>query len=391
MPRKAQWPPPIHRHSSGQARVRIAGVVHYLGAYGSEAAAKQYARLVGGGEPGPRLKGPLSVAAAVELYDGHARGHYRKPDGTQTSEVGYVVRACSYAVRLFGKAAAEDFRGKALKKVRDAMVEAGWCRSNVNHHVNVIKRCWKWLLAEELVSAECYGSLRAVEALKSGRTEAPDRPKVLPAEPAHVEAAVPFLTPHLRAAVRLQLACGCRPGEALALRPCDVREGEGGVWLWELPSHKTAHHGKARLVVLGPQAQEAIGALLKAQCPDWPADPGAKGARVLFNPKRSEKERRAAVRAGAKSPRRSPLAGRYPVGTRFTVEAYAKAVARACKNAEVPHWHPNRLRHLAGTRFASEFGVEVARILLGHANVKVTELYAECDMEKARAAMLRSG
>jgi integrase len=49
------------------------------------------------------------------------------------------------------------------------------------------------------------------------------------------------------------------------------------------------------------------------------------------------------------------------------------------------------LRHTAATNLRKEFGIEVARVILGHASPAVTEIYAEADREKAIGAMRRIG
>jgi integrase len=85
-----------------------------------------------------------------------------------------------------------------------------------------------------------------------------------------------------------------------------------------------------------------------------------------------------------KHPKRAP-------GKLYTTIAYDHAVSRACERADVPSWAPNQIRHNAGTRIRSEFGVEAARIILGHASVATTEIYAEIDREQARKIMRQLG
>jgi integrase len=51
--------------------------------------------------------------------------------------------------------------------------------------------------------------------------------------------------------------------------------------------------------------------------------------------------------------------------------------------ANVPHWHPHQLRHNHATMVRRQYGLEVARILLGHKTAAVTEIYAEADEQKA--------
>ena len=53
-------------------------------------------------------------------------------------------------------------------------------------------------------------------------------------------------------------------------------------------------------------------------------------------------------------------------------------------------WHPHQLRHNAATEL-SEFGIEVARVILGHRSAAITEVYAEMDAKKAIDVMALLG
>jgi site-specific recombinase XerC len=50
-------------------------------------------------------------------------------------------------------------------------------------------------------------------------------------------------------------------------------------------------------------------------------------------------------------------------------------------------WGPNRLRHRAASFLRKEFGLEAARVILGHTSSAVTEIYAEMDQKKAAEIM----
>lgn len=56
---------------------------------------------------------------------------------------------------------------------------------------------------------------------------------------------------------------------------------------------------------------------------------------------------------------------------------------RACEKAGVPKWIPGQLRHNAGTTIRRKYGLEAARLILGHQSMATTEIYAEQDMAKA--------
>ena len=57
--------------------------------------------------------------------------------------------------------------------------------------------------------------------------------------------------------IRFQRLTGCRPGEVCILRPCDV-DTSGEVWAYRPESHKTEHHGRDRVIFLGPKAQDVL-------------------------------------------------------------------------------------------------------------------------------------
>jgi hypothetical protein len=57
----------------------------------------------------------------------------------------------------------------------------------------------------------------------------------------------------------------------------------------------------------------------------------------------------------------------------------------------VPHWHPHQLRHTKATEIRREAGLDAARAVLGHRSPKVTEVYAEIDVNKAAEVMAKLG
>jgi integrase len=83
-------------------------------------------------------------------------------------------------------------------------------------------------------------------------------------------------------------------------------------------------------------------------------------------------------------PKKSP-------GASYSVESYRRAIAYGCQRAGVPKWHPHQLRHNAATQLRKEFGLDVARAVLGHTSPAVTEIYAERDEMAATRAMEQAG
>jgi hypothetical protein len=54
-------------------------------------------------------------------------------------------------------------------------------------------------------------------------------------------------------------------------------------------------------------------------------------------------------------------------------------------------WHPHQLRHNAATDLRKQYGIELARIVLGHRSAFVTEIYAEADRQQAVEVIARIG
>ena len=226
---------------------------------------------------------------------------------------------------------------------------------------------------------------------------------MLPVDDATVDATAPHLPPIVADMLRLQRWTGCRPGEVCILRPCDV-DATGEVWAFRPESHKTEHHGRHRVIFLGPKTQDIL----------WPYLLREKTA-YCFIPAESERKRNALRREDRKSPMTPSQAKRRPnrhpkwsPGNRYTTDSYRRAIARAVdlanrqivkeaersgiKNPELPpHWHPNQLRHSVGTEVRKQFGLEATQVVLGHASANVSEIYAERDLTLAAEIMRKIG
>jgi site-specific recombinase XerC len=85
---------------------------------------------------------------------------------------------------------------------------------------------------------------------------------------------------------------------------------------------------------------------------------------------------------------RQPKANRKrPPRDRYGVDGYR----RACLKAGLPIWVPLPLRHSAGTEVRKRYGLEASQAVLGHAELGVTQVYAEKDLEAARRVMAEIG
>ena len=55
------------------------------------------------------------------------------------------------------------------------------------------------------------------------------------------------------------------------------------------------------------------------------------------------------------------------------------------------HWSPNQLRHTRATEVRAQFGLDGAASILGHAQIGVTQVYAEQDQARALEVARRIG
>src|SRR5581483_2095340 len=76
---------------------------------------------------------------------------------------------------------------------------------------------------------------------------------------------------------------------------------------------------------------------------------------------------------------------------RYNRRSYRVAIVRACQKAGVPEWSPLQLRHTAATAIRARYGVEAAKVILGHTKVETTQIYAERDLGRAQEIMAAIG
>jgi integrase len=213
-------------------------------------------------------------------------------------------------------------------------------------------------VSEELVPASVYQALMTVRGLRRGHPGTYDKPKVKPVPQQHVEAVLPFLCPQVAAMVQLQPLLGARPSEVCVMRGRDI-DRSGPVWWYridpnEVPRegptnlHKTAHvegadgSASVKLLPIGPKAQ----AILK----DWLRE---NADEYLFQPREARQARYAERRKRRTTPlwrshvehqaRKKKAEPKRAPRDHYDRYSYAHAIARACRKAGVPHWHPHQL------------------------------------------------
>jgi integrase len=280
-----------------------------------------------------------------------------------------------------------------------------WSRKYTNDSVDRIRRAFRWAVSREMIPSHVYEALRSVDGLRRGRSSARESDPVKPVADEHVEAVKPFVSREVWSLIQIQLFTGCRPGEATIMRGSDI-DMSGRVWTFTPMMHKTQHHGKGRVIFLGPKAQAVVRRFLKTDLNAF-----------LFSPSEAESNRNASRRQKRRTPmtpshqRRATQARqrrrRRPPRDHYDVASYRRAITRACDLADaaakqnrelpedgerlVPRWSPHQLRHNAATKLRKEFGIEAARVILGHSSASTTELYAELDEARALKVVQKIG
>lgn len=413
MPRLVNiFPKYRHHKATGQAVVNLNGHDIYLGLYKSQASRLEYDRVITQWMAAGRRHVPiqaqseLSILALCLAYLEFAEGYYVK-NGKPTSQLINVKLAIRYLREHYGRTLAVDFGPLALQTMQRILAEKRLTRKTVNSLVGIYKAMFRWANNQEMLPPHVYQALQPVPGLKMGRSLARESQPVRPVDPQIVEQTLPYLPTVVADMVRFQLLTAVRPQEVYNLRPCDIDRTET-IWRYTPEHHKTEHHGKSRTIHIGPQAQAVLAAYLER-------DP----EECCFQPRESETQRN----AERKSKRATPMtpSHRRRVGKsnrkrsprkNYGVDTYRRAIARACdaidkrmKNEQnqqllkqgqpaqfkfekgeprlFPNWHPNQLRHTQATLIRAKYGVEMAQLMLGHSNVRVTEIDAEKDQAAA--------
>ena len=404
MPRpKSPFPAYRLHRTSGQARVIVGGRHIYLGPYDSPESRLKYSQLIA------ELKDPVSqlrltqpsgsiltVAQVLVVYLEYAEQEYPAENGKPHKEFICIKAALKPLAELYHDLPGNEFGPKKLKTVREKLIEANLCRTEVNKRVGKIKRVFKWAVGEELLHPSVYEGLRAVDGLRyDPKKRVRESTPVRPVAEETVELTLAYVSLQVATMIRLQWLTGMRPGEVLAMKPSLIDQS-GDVWLYQPNAHKNQWRGHQRVIPLGPQAQAALQPFLSRP-----------GDRYLFSPAEAEQVRhdnravhrnrrtkiypcelRAREKRKAKAAKRAAKSKRAR-GLNYTPESYRRAIAYGVKKSnrerlktdakavKIPQWSPYQLRHSFATRLRKTHGVEAAQVGLGHARTNVVDVYAE--------------
>lgn len=388
-PKTVRVPKLRHHKSSGRAVATFNNRDIYFGKYGTSEARQSYHRYVAeweaNGRQPPIPKGDdVTVTELAAAFLRYAKAHHRRPDGTPTSRIYNVTGTLRPLERLYGDTRIADFGPRAFAACRQTWIDEGMTRQTVNDYAATLRSVFKWGVSQELVPEHIYRALCSVAGVRAGRTTAKENRDRKPVPQADIDAIKPHVSRAIWGLIRLQLYTGARGGELVGLRPIDL-DMSGKVWIAKLDQHKTAWRAKTRELLFGPRGQEVIAEFLGGRPLDAP----------LFDPREAQRETAELRRTGPgrrANQKPNPRKTARTLGETYTATSYGRAIRRACELAGIdPPWSPHQLRHAAASRLRKEYGIELARIVLGHSSAITTETYAEADRKKALSAVEKTG
>ena len=355
-----------HHKATNQARVRINGVSYYLGKWNSAESKERYRRLIAEYLSTGfirDLSAPITVAELIERFIRDSEGKYQQRHFIK------IQKTLELVLPLYGTLKAADFGPVKLKEIRKAMIGFGWCRTTINQRIRIVVKCFRFGVGEELIPASVGHALRELSKLERGKG-VPEGEPVLPVAEHQIWPVVAVAPANIAAMIQVQLYTGMRTGEVCRLRGADITQDwpAEGIWSFQPKEHKTAHHGIEKVALIGPRAQRILTPFLEARLP----------GEYVFRP--ADSYPWDASKGHAK-----------PLGECYGVPSYCRAVARACLSAGVAAWSPGQLRHNAASFLTAEFGIEIARIILGHQSIQTTYGYVLDDLTKAAEAMRKAG
>jgi len=152
--------------------VRIDGKDEYLGKYNSPESWEKYHRRIAEwlagdqqSQPEPDAITAFTVTELLAAYWQFAKTYYSK-GGAPTKKPSCMKEALGPLRTLYGRSQVRDFGPKALKAVRQHVIDQGLSRCLINRRIGRIKRVFKWAVAEELAPPSVYHGLQALPGLR---------------------------------------------------------------------------------------------------------------------------------------------------------------------------------------------------------------------------------
>ena len=319
---------------------------------------------------------PLTVNELCELFLAATVNRWKKPIfGRSHSRERYVFALKAFCCELgeqnansVSKRQIKDFRDTIAKKRNSRFPEQPLSRRYVNQFLLCVKEVYRWGYRTEHVTEEEMEMVSAVPIIKKGDTDLREPVPVTSVSIDTVEKTLPFVVAPIADMCRVHYLTGMRSGELCQMRPVDLMD-EGVVLRYIPQTHKTEHHGKRRIIYIGPKARTILQPYIDAcQSPD----------EHLWSP------RKTMIFLHGKCPARQS-------GDRYTTPLYYGHLYRAIKRAGVEHWHPHQLRHAFATIAAKGYDLESVKEVLGHSSVAITEIYVDPSFERAKKVVAAIG
>ncbi|TWT76206.1 site-specific tyrosine recombinase XerC [Planctomycetes bacterium CA13] len=376
--------PDYRFHFSGQAIVTLDGTDFYLGPHNSPESRAKYFALLGeynanGMKAPQQQQHQVAAPVTVRCVTGEFREHIKKKYAKNANEKRRFENLCTLLEDEYGGDPVEKFGPRKLAELRELFVASGNCRRYVNDQTRNIIRIFQHGVSAEIVDPNTLVSLNSLEPLRYGQTEARESEPRQPVAIESVRATAKLLSPTIRTMVLVQAATGMRPSEVFNLRPRDI-DRSGDVWIYIPEKHKNTWRGKKRVVPIIEEVRAALTPYLLRDTDAYCFSPreSAQWYREQRTANRKT-NRRWGTKPGDKrkaDPKRRP-------GVKFTKDSYRRAIKRKAEQANVEHWTPYQLRHLAASVVCEHLGLELTQSLLGHSHTAQTEHYVRVAQSKA--------
>jgi integrase len=347
MPKKTIPKYRLHK-ASGQASVTLKGKTFYLGKFKCKESYQKYnaliAQYIANQQTLPPALTPSHITCqelAVQYLDYMFK--YYCPNGEIAPPYSKRKVAVKGFVQHFGTTPVAEFTPLSLVFLRDKWVEHGYARPVINEMIGYVKAMFRWGTTYLNISHDISARICMVDWLKRGHTTAREFRKIPPIEDTVIEQTLKFTCEPIGDMIRIQRLIAGRPQDVRNMRACDIDQSKE-IWKYAPYKHKTQNRGRTRILAVGPKAQEILIPLLQER----------KGEDFVFQIN----------------------------GKQVSPMQYPRGIAIACKEAGIPVWAPNRIRHTAGTDIREKYGLEVASLMLGHSTVSTSETYAELNYKR---------
>lgn len=387
--------PKYCKHSSGKGMVyRGKKPIYFPGLHNSPEsleAYRNYLHKLRGEVPPPPPPETMTMLAFLVKFS------KKKLLSLPESEQGHYRVMISVVSSVFYDDLAQEFGPLKLKKAREIFSQEKvrnadrlWSRSQVNKQTRRLVKIFKWGVTEELIPAAQWHALEAVEPLRKGESDAPEKKPIRPVKWADVKRTMAATSPTVAAMIRLHWLTGMRSSNLCELRACDIDMSKE-VWEYIPAEHKNAWKEQHLFIAIGPTAQALLFQFIHSrEKHEYLFSP--RDTRIWVGISRLTAGSRKSSRQLTASARRMRMNPKFR--DKYDSHAYRNAVLHAIKKANklaekngtplVESWHPHQLRHSRGTEIRKRHGAEAAQVSLGHAMLSATEIYAERDMELAR-------